>query len=247
MNLFNLEQAQEELKGATTKEIFDWTIKNFAGEVTFASSLGQEDQVITDLITKYNLDVPIFTLDTGRLFPESYELIERTESQYGVKIKTYSPDATELEEMVMEKGINLFYKSIENRKQCCKVRKLNPLKRALAPYKVWICGLRREQSVTRTTMQPVEWDSLHNMIKVNPLIDWTMDEMLTYIKENNVPYNPLHDQGFLSIGCAPCTKAVPAGGHVRDGRWWWEQPEQKECGLHYDANGKTVRTKDLNN
>lgn len=244
INEFNLQKAQQDLVGASAEQIFQWALATFPEALTFASSLGQEDQVITDIIVRKQLDIPAFTLDTGRLFPETYELIADTEKKYGIKVKAYFPDATEVEEMVTEKGINLFYDSIENRKSCCRVRKLNPLKRALSPYKAWICGLRREQSVTRTAMQPVEWDGLHNMIKINPLIDWSMEQMLDYIKENDVPYNPLHDQGFLSIGCAPCTRAVPEGGHVRDGRWWWETPEQKECGLHI-VNGKVVRSKDL--
>ncbi len=240
----DLDKLNALVEGKTAEEIIKWAAGTFEGHVTFASSLGQEDQVITDIISRNNVDVPIFTLDTGRLFPETYNLIADTEKRYGVKINLFFPDNQEVEEMVSTKGVNLFYESIENRKQCCRVRKLNPLKRALKPYKAWVCGLRKEQAVTREEVRIIEWDGLHQMFKINPLTDWSMEKMLNYITENDVPYNPLHDHGFLSIGCASCTRAIKPGQHLRDGRWWWESPEQKECGLHW-KDGKPVRAKDF--
>ena len=174
----------------------------------------------------------IFTLDTGRLFPETYSLIERTNMNYGIKIRLFFPDYREVEKMVSENGVNLFYESVEKRRMCCHIRKLEPLKRAFAGLKVWICGLRHEQSVTRTGNQVVEWDEGNGLLKVNPLIDWTEAQTWEYIKKNGVPYNALHDKGFPSIGCQPCTRAVKPGEDVRAGRWWWESPDHRECGLH---------------
>ena len=225
----DIDLLNQQVEGKSTVEIIQWANETFDGQVTLASSLGQEDQVLTDMIGSM---MDVFTLDTGRLFPESYNLIADTEKKYGIKVKLYFPDAVEVEDMVSKKGINLFYESIENRKQCCKIRKLNPLRRALAPYKAWICGLRKEQSVTREGVKVVEWDGLHQMFKINPLAEWSTEEMLNYINEREIPYNPLHDEGFISIGCASCTRAVKPGQHLRDGRWWWESPEHKECGLH---------------
>ena len=225
----DIDLLNQQVEGKSAVEIIQWANETFDGKVTLASSLGQEDQVLTEMIGSM---MDVFTLDTGRLFPESYNLIADTEKKYGIKVKLYFPDAVEVEDMVSKKGINLFYESIENRKQCCKIRKLNPLRRALEPYKAWICGLRKEQSVTREGVKVVEWDGLHQMFKINPLAEWSTEQMLNYIKEREVPYNPLHDKGFISIGCASCTRAVKPGQHLRDGRWWWESPEHKECGLH---------------
>ncbi len=225
----DIDLLNQQVEGKTAVEIIQWAKETFDGKVTLASSLGQEDQVLTEMIGSM---MDVFTLDTGRLFPESYNLIADTEKKYGIKVKLFFPDAVEVEDMVAKKGINLFYESIENRKQCCKIRKLNPLRRALEPYKAWICGLRQEQSVTREGVKVVEWDGLHQMFKINPLAKWSTEKMLNYIKEREIPYNPLHDKGFISIGCASCTRAVKPGQHLRDGRWWWESPEHKECGLH---------------
>lgn len=225
----DIDLLNQQVEGKSAVEIIQWANETFDGKVTLASSLGQEDQVLTEMIGSM---MDVFTLDTGRLFPESYNLIADTEKKYGIKVKLYFPDAVEVEDMVSKKGINLFYESIENRKQCCKIRKLNPLRRALEPYKAWICGLRKEQSVTREGVKVVEWDGLHQMFKINPLAEWSTEQMLNYIKEREIPYNPLHDKGFISIGCASCTRAVKPGQHLRDGRWWWESPEHKECGLH---------------
>jgi phosphoadenosine phosphosulfate reductase len=206
----------------------------FPDKVVFSSSLGQEDQVITDAICKNKVGVEIFTLDTGRLFYETYELIEKTNARYKTKLKIYFPDATDVETFVSEKGMNSFYGSVENRKECCLIRKVKPLNRALQGAKVWITGLRAEQSENRKDMPMIEWDGQRQLYKFNPLINWNYDKMITYIEEHNVPYNSLHDKGFISIGCAPCTRAIEPGEDARAGRWWWEAT-QKECGLHVQA------------
>ena len=203
----------------------------FPGKVVFSSSLGQEDQVITDAICKNKTAIEIFTLDTGRLFYETYELIEKTNARYKTKLKVYFPEAIDIETFVAEKGMNSFYESVMNRKECCYIRKVKPLNRALGGAKVWITGLRAEQSENRKDMPLIEWDVQWELYKFNPLINWSYDEIFDYIKKNNVPYNTLHDKGFISIGCAPCTRAIEPGEEVRAGRWWWEA-SQKECGLH---------------
>lgn len=203
----------------------------FPGGVVFSSSLGQEDQVLTAIIAKNNLPVKIFTIDTGRLFNESYELLERTEARFKISVQVYFPDAKDVEDFVTTKGINSFYESVENRKTCCYIRKVKPLNRALEGAKVWITGLRAEQSSNRHEMPVIEWMPDRQLYKFNPLINWGFDEVLDYLELYNVPYNPLHDKGFVSIGCAPCTKAIEPGEDARAGRWWWET-SQKECGLH---------------
>ena len=203
----------------------------FPGQVVFSSSLGQEDQVITDAIFKNKIPIKIFTLDTGRLFNETYELLERTMARYKQTIHVFFPDATDVENFVNTKGLNSFYESVENRKECCNIRKVKPLNRALQGAKVWITGLRSEQSESRKDLPMIEWSEEKQLFKFNPLINWNYDQVLTYLKEFNVPYNYLHDKGFISIGCAPCTRAIEAGEDPRAGRWWWET-SQKECGLH---------------
>ena len=203
----------------------------FPGKVVFSSSLGQEDQVITDAICKNKTAIEIFTLDTGRLFYETYELIEKTNARYKTKLKVYFPEAIDIETFVAEKGMNSFYESVMNRKECCYIRKVKPLNRALGGAKVWITGLRADQSENRKDIPLIEWDAQRELYKFNPLINWSYDEIFDYIKKNNVPYNTLHDKGFISIGCAPCTRAIEPGEEVRAGRWWWEA-SQKECGLH---------------
>lgn len=203
----------------------------FQGKVVFSSSLGQEDQVITHFIAEKNLPIQIFSLDTGRLFPETLDLLARTENKYGLKIKVFYPERPSLENLVHKTGINGFYESVENRKQCCFVRKVEPLKRALAGNSIWVTGLRAEQSPNRSQMRKIEWDQANQIIKYNPLLDWTYEQMLGFIQENKIPYNPLHDKSFISIGCAPCTRAISPGEDPRAGRWWWEE-SKKECGLH---------------
>lgn len=225
-------QLNEQLKGKKAEEVLEYFLKEYKGHIALASSLGIEDQVLTAMICGIDASTRIFTLDTGRLFPETYNLIGRTDMTYGIRIQVFFPDYREVERMVAEHGVNLFYESVENRRLCCHIRKLEPLKRAFQGLKVWICGLRHEQSVTRTENQMVEWDGMNGLIKVNPLIDWTESEVWDYIRKHGVPYNKLHDQGFPSIGCQPCTRAVKPGEDIRAGRWWWESPEHKECGLH---------------
>jgi phosphoadenosine phosphosulfate reductase len=220
------------VKALSAEEIFNAAYDEFNGKIRFASSMGAEDQVLTHMLAQVSPALSIFTLDTGRMFYETYELIEKTEARYGIKIEIYFPDAQSVEEMVNEKGINLFYQSIENRKQCCGIRKIEPLQRALRGLDAWVTGLRRAQSTTRKDMMPVEWDEGNKLIKVNPLYNWSEEQVWEYIKANKIPYNTLHDKGFPSIGCQPCTRAIQPGEDLRNGRWWWENPETKECGLH---------------
>jgi len=232
MTSLDIPSLQKEVKGKTPQETIAWFLNKFQDKISFSNSMGAEDQVITDMICKIDKSASIFTLDTGRTFPETFDLIDRTNKRYGINIKVYFPNASEVEEMVNKKGVNLFFESIENRKECCHIRKIEPLKRAFKNLDVWICGLRREQSVTRTNLEVVEWDENNNLVKLNPLVEWSEQQVWHYIKENNVPYNKLHDQGFPSLGCQPCTRAIEKGEDVRAGRWWWEDPESKECGLH---------------
>lgn len=199
---------------------------------TFANSFGFEDMVLTDLIAKNFKGIEIFSLDTGRLPPETYDLMQKTTEHYRRKIKVYFPKSENVESYVRINGINGFYESIAQRKDCCYARKVEPLNRALEGKKAWITGMRREQAPTRQDLGESEFDKDHNMQKFNPLIDWTQQDVEEYIKLFNVPYNALHDQGYPSIGCAPCTRAIKPGEDVRAGRWWWESAEHKECGLH---------------
>ncbi|MDR7129940.1 phosphoadenosine phosphosulfate reductase [Algoriphagus sp. 4150] len=227
----NLHELETQLEQLSAQEGLALIADLFPGKVTFSTSLGQEDQVITQLIAAGNTPVKIFSLDTGRLFPETLDLLSRTEAKYKQRIKVYYPTTDSVEKLVSDIGINGFYESVENRKSCCFVRKVEPLKRALAGNEVWITGLRAEQSANRSDMKRIEWDEANQIIKYNPLLDWTFEQMIAYIDEKNIPYNPLHDKGFVSIGCAPCTRAIMQGEDARAGRWWWED-SKKECGLH---------------
>ncbi|MBN8443346.1 MAG: phosphoadenylyl-sulfate reductase [Thauera sp.] len=202
------------------------------GELTFANSFGAEDMVLTDLILREKLPIEIFSLDTGRLPAETYTLIGEVEQRYATKLKVFFPDSSAVEQYVRTHGINAFYDSVELRKACCGVRKMEPLRRALAGKKAWITGLRAAQSVTRTGMALREFDEGNGLEKLNPLLDWSEAEVWAYIRLHEVPYNALHDQFYPSIGCAPCTRAIAVGEDVRAGRWWWEDPTTKECGLH---------------
>jgi phosphoadenosine phosphosulfate reductase len=199
--------------------------------IAFSSSFGQEDQAITHAIATQKLPIKIFTLDTGRQFQESYELMDMTKKKYQLDLITYFPNLDKTEKLVREKGFNSFYSSVENRKECCFIRKMEPLARALEGVNIWITGLRAEQSENRAHMPIVEWDESRNLIKVNPLIDWSFEKLNAYLVEHKIPQNPLHKKGFISIGCAPCTRAIGPDEHPRAGRWWWEN-SQKECGLH---------------
>ncbi|TVR40470.1 MAG: phosphoadenylyl-sulfate reductase [Bacteroidia bacterium] len=216
----------------TPEEILSWVLQQHPGKAVFSSSMGAEDQVITHMLCGITSKPSIFTLDTGRLFYETYDLIDKTNKRYGIIIKVMFPDAGQVEKMVNEKGINLFYDSVENRKLCCNVRKIEPLKRALKGNDIWITGLRSDQSLTRNGMPYAQWDAGNNILKVNPLLNWSEDQVWDYIHAHKVPYNTLHDKGYPSLGCKPCTRAIEPGEDIRAGRWWWEQPETKECGLH---------------
>ncbi|MEO6149892.1 MAG: phosphoadenylyl-sulfate reductase [Mucilaginibacter sp.] len=204
----------------------------FPGEIVFSTSFGWEDQVITHMIFTNNLPIKVFTLETGRLFPETYYVWNRTMEMYGQPIHAYYPNNEQLEAMVNAKGPSSFYESVENRKECCGIRKIEPLKRALAGNKCWITGIRAEQSANRQYMENVEWDEGNQLVKYHPIYSWSLDEVKEYIRKHNVPYNTLHDRGFPSIGCLPCTRAVQEGEDFRAGRWWWEDQSKKECGLH---------------
>ncbi|MCG3659601.1 phosphoadenylyl-sulfate reductase [Aliarcobacter butzleri] len=227
----DLKNINKELENKTTIDVIAYFLDNFKN-VALSSSLAAEDQVLTDILLKKNKNASIFTLDTGRLHPETYDVMDATNLKYGIKIDVFFPDNEDVQKLYKTQGVNGHYESIENRKNCCNIRKIEPLKRALKDVEVWVTGLRASQSVTRTDMPLVEWDENFNVIKVNPLINWSQEDVWDYIKTNKVPYNKLHDQGFPSIGCAPCTRAIKDGEDIRAGRWWWENPEHKECGLH---------------
>ncbi|OHE07704.1 MAG: phosphoadenosine phosphosulfate reductase [Sulfurimonas sp. RIFOXYD12_FULL_33_39] len=227
-----IKKLNEKFKDTSLEELLEYFLKEYRGRIALSSSFGSEDQVLTDTICKLDKKAKIFTLDTGRLPQSTYDVMERTNLKYNTKIKVYFPKSSDVEKLYKKQGINGFYESIENRKECCYVRKIAPLKRALKGVDLWITGLRAQQSPTREDMYLCEWDEGNNLIKLNPLILWSEQEVWDYIKKNKVPYNALHDKGYPSIGCAPCSRAVKDGEDIRSGRWWWENPEHKECGLH---------------
>jgi len=206
------------------------------GRVAFSSSLGLEDQAILHAVAKSGADIDVFTLDTGRLFPEVLETIELSELRFRTRIRLVVPDADEVEELVARDGVYGFRQSIDNRKSCCEIRKVRPLNRALEGAQGWITGLRREHSDARAGVPLAAWDAEHGLIKINPVADWTTETLMDYLKAHDVPVNPLHEKGFVSIGCAPCTRAVKPGEDPRAGRWWWETEDKKECGLHVGAD-----------
>ena len=232
----DLRREAEKLDKSSAEEVLRWTVDKYGNKIALASSFGVEDMVLTDMLQKIDPKARIFTLDTGRLPNETYALIEETMKKYNLHLEVYCPETASLEKMLAEYGPNLFYQSVEMRKLCCKVRKIEPLGRAMAGLSAWVCGLRREQSVTRTELKKVEHQG--GKVKINPLADWTEDQVWEYIKANKVPYNKLHDENYPSIGCAPCTRAIKQGEDVRAGRWWWESPEEKECGLHCKSSCK---------
>ncbi len=227
-----IEELREQTKHLNTEEFLKFFLEKYEDKIALSSSMGAEDQVLTDMLFKIKRDSRVFTLDTGRLPYETYDVIEETSLKYGVKIELFFPSNKSVEKLVNTKGINSFYESIENRKECCAIRKIEPLKRALKTLDVWVTGLRSSQAVTRDKIERIEFDEHFGVIKINPLIEWSEEDVWKYIKENRVPYNKLHDQNYPSIGCAPCTRAVKKGEEIRAGRWWWENPEHKECGLH---------------
>ena len=226
------ELLREKVTGLDPVSAIRFLAEEFEGKTVFSTSFGWEDQVISHMIFANELPVKVFTLETGRLFPETYYTWNRTLETYGKPIYAYHPNAELLEEMVNKKGPNSFYESVENRKECCGIRKIEPLKRALKGNSIWITGIRAEQSPNRSDMHSIEWDSANGLIKFHAIFDWNLEEVKDYIKQYNIPYNPLHDKGFPSIGCAPCTRAVRQGEDFRAGRWWWEDQSKKECGLH---------------
>jgi phosphoadenosine phosphosulfate reductase len=226
---------------AATRATLDRIASDFTPAV-FASSLAAEDMVLTDLILRAKLPIRIFTLETGRLHKETLGMLDRFHEVYGYNVEAYRPDAAAVDAYVRQNGLNAFYDSVEMRKECCRIRKVDPLNRALAGQRAWITGQRRAQSATRTELGVQEDDAAHGMAKFNPLADWSEEDVWHYIRSNDVPYNPLHDRGYPSIGCEPCTRAIQPGEDVRAGRWWWENPESKECGLHV-VDGKLIRIK----
>jgi phosphoadenosine phosphosulfate reductase len=249
--MLNLQSKNEELAAILLAELADlpWQgrmkkLAHYSGQsIAFSTSFSLEDQAITHAIAEYALPIRIFTIDTGRMFPETYETFQKTrETYFGIEIETYYPDTRSLESLVRKQGINGFFESVENRKGCCFVRKVEPLNRALTGTNIWISGLRREHSENRSDLPVVEYDAGRDIIKIYPLIDLTEGDIRTYIENHAIPYNPLYDRGFPSIGCAPCTRAVASGEHPRSGRWWWEQENDQECGLHI-KDGKLVRIK----
>ena len=228
---------------AATKATLERIAADFTPAV-FASSLAAEDMVLTDLILRAKLPIRIFTLETGRLHQETLGMLDRVREVYGYDIEPFRPDPAAVDAYVQQNGLNAFYDSVEMRKECCRIRKVDPLNRALAGQRAWITGQRRAQSATRTELHVQEDDAAHGMAKFNPLADWSEEDVWHYIRSNKVPYNPLHDRGYPSIGCEPCTRAIQPGEDVRAGRWWWENPESKECGLHV-VDGKLIRIKQI--
>jgi len=228
----NITQLAKQIEGLDITGALKLLANEFQGMVTFSTSFSVEDQVISHIIFDKLIPIEIFTLDTGRLFPETYSVWSRTNERYQKQIKAYYPNQLFIENYVQKKGPNAFYDSVENRKECCFIRKVEPLRRALYGNSVWVTGLRAEHSPSRSDLLPLEWDEANHLIKFHPLLNWTTEEVEAFIRQQNIPYNPLHDRGFVSIGCAPCTRAIKPGEDFRAGRWWWEDNAGKECGLH---------------
>jgi phosphoadenosine phosphosulfate reductase len=235
-----LDKLADEFESKSAQEVLKWALDTFGTRIGLASSFGAEDVAIIDMMVKVDKErTKIFTLETGRLNQETYDVMDAIRAKYGVSIEAYFPDQKEVEEMIRARGMNLMYASIENRKLCCEIRKVHPLNRALSTLDGWITGLRRDQVATRATTKKVEIDAAHGgIVKLNPIADWSSDTVWDYIRKNDIPYNALHDKGFPSIGCEPCTRAVMPGEDARAGRWWWENAAAKECGLHFDPTKK---------
>ncbi len=235
-----IEKLANDFDNKTAEEVLEWAFDTFGTKIALASSFGAEDVVIIDMMANIDKNkTKVFTLDTGRLNQETYDVMDAIRLRYGIPIEVYFPDQKEVEDMVRASGMNLMYESVENRKLCCELRKVHPLNRALSTLDGWITGLRRDQVVTRAETKKLELDTAHGgKVKVNPLADWTSEMVWDYIHKNSIPYNKLHDMGFPSIGCEPCTRAISPGEDPRAGRWWWEDAAQKECGLHFDPSKK---------
>ncbi len=228
----NIETLKVRYQESEALDILKGFLHDYPQQIVLASSLGAEDQVLTDMMLSIEPKARIFVLDTGRLHQETYDVMALTRATYEMSYEVYFPEAKQTEALVTSKGPNSFYDSIENRKECCHIRKVEPLKRALSNCKGWITGLRKSQSATRSVLEKIEWDETHHILKINPLADWSEAQVWAYLKTHDVPVNRLHKLGFPSIGCAPCTRAIKPGENVRAGRWWWENPDGKECGLH---------------
>jgi phosphoadenosine phosphosulfate reductase len=229
-------ELNRQLAGQPPQAVLEWALDRFGDRVALACSLGAEDVALLDMLAKIRPGSRAFVLDTGRLHEETYETLMLCRQRFDLKIECYFPQSAGVEALLNEKGPFSFYDSVENRKECCHIRKVEPLQRALSGLDAWITGMRRAQSVTRADTQVVELDTAHGgILKLNPLVDWSEEQVFAYNREHRVPVNPLHAKGFPSIGCAPCTRAIQPGEDIRAGRWWWESPDNKECGLHTGA------------
>lgn len=235
-----LEKLADEFENKSAQEVLKWALDTFETRVALASSFGAEDVAVIDMMVKVDKNrTRVFTLETGRLNQETYDVMDAIRARYGIQIEAFFPDQKEVEDMIRSKGMNLMYESVENRKLCCEIRKVHSLNRALSNLDGWITGLRKDQVATRSTTKKIEIDAVHGgILKLNPIADWSSDMIWDYIRKNNIPYNALHDKGFPSIGCEPCTRAVQPGEDPRAGRWWWENAAAKECGLHFDPTKK---------
>ena len=231
-----IKELKDLIKGESAEKQLAILSAKFPGKVVFSTSFSEEDQLITHYIFTQHLSITVFTLDTGRLFPETYSTWSQTLEKYKQPIVPYYPIAADLEKFIQEKGPNSFYESVANRKECCHIRKVVPLQRALKGQELWITGIRAEHSPNRLSMEPVEWDAVNTIIKFHPLMNWDSDTVKKAIDKFDIPVNPLHAKGFVSIGCAPCTRAIKSGEDFRAGRWWWEDSSKKECGLHVTEN-----------
>jgi phosphoadenosine phosphosulfate reductase len=235
-----LEKLADEFESKSAQEVLKWALDTFGTRIALASSFGAEDVAVIDMMVKVDKNrTRVFTLETGRLNQETYDVMDAIRTRYGIQIEAFFPDQKEVEDMIRSKGMNLMYESVENRKLCCEIRKVHSLNRALSNLDGWITGLRKDQVATRSTTKKIEIDAVHSgILKLNPIADWSSDMVWDYIRKNNIPYNALHDKGFPSIGCEPCTRAVQPGEDPRAGRWWWENAAAKECGLHFDPTKK---------
>lgn len=238
-----IEEIAAGFESSTAESVLKWAMDTFSPKIAFASSFGAEDVAIIDMMCRIDKSkTRVFTLETGRLNQETYDLIDEIRKKYGIEIEVHFPDRKDVEEMTNSKGLNLMYESVENRKLCCNIRKVLPLNRALTGLDAWITGIRKDQVATRSTTRKVAVDETHhNIIKINPLADWSFDAVWEYIRKNDIPYNKLHDQGYPSIGCEPCTRAIKPGEDQRAGRWWWENAAHKECGLHFEPTKKLLK------
>lgn len=235
-----LEKLADEFESKSAQEVLKWALDTFGTRIALASSFGAEDVAVIDMMVKVDKNrTRVFTLETGRLNQETYDVMDAIRARYSIQIEAFFPDQKEVEDMIRSKGMNLMYESVENRKLCCEIRKVHSLNRALSNLDGWITGLRKDQVATRSTTKKIEIDAVHGgILKLNPIADWSSDMVWDYIRKNNIPYNALHDKGFPSIGCEPCTRAVQPGEDPRAGRWWWENAAAKECGLHFDPTKK---------